>query len=144
MPGYPGAIKIAASPARQIQVLDNYVLAYGSDLGACMLVTSPQTPEGNLTRTLIKGNTCDLAGSGIALAGGFPFPGGSLQNATVVDNTFRGTARWGIGFLDFIARPGVPRAFSLKNEGHGNVFSHNDMSQLITTAAALQFGPSHP
>lgn len=142
LPGYPAAIKIAASPARQIQVLDNYVLAYGSNLGVCMLVTSPQTPEGNLTQTLIKGNTCDLVGSGMAIAGGFPFPGGSLQNAIVVDNTFRGSARWGIGFVDFIARPGIPRAFTLKNEGHDNVFSNNDMSKLITTTAALQFGPS--
>ena len=74
-PGYPAAIKVAGVVARQVQVLDNHAVVSGSGSSACMLVTSAQTPEGNLTRTLIRATPAIWPASGLASPAGSRFRG---------------------------------------------------------------------
>lgn len=97
--------------------------------------------------TLISGNRCTMSGVFAGLLGGFAgngsaFPQGSLDDAVVTNNTFTGTADFGITMMDFDF-PLLP-ANNLVNKAHGNVFRGNDMSGFtpINGGASLYFGPS--
>jgi hypothetical protein len=88
-----------------------------------------------------------MAGVFAGLLGGWAgelpsFPQGSLDHAVVTNNTFCGTADFGITMMDFT----VPRApaNNLANTSHVDVFTHNNLSGFrpIKGGASLYFGPA--
>jgi hypothetical protein len=64
-----------------------------------------------------------------------------MQNTVVVRNTFKGTAKYGIAFLDYKPPLHSPPIFGLTNNGNHNIFIRNDLSKL-KAPVGLYFGPA--
>jgi hypothetical protein len=146
--GHPEGIKIMANLAASVQVVDNQVLANGtdSDKGVCILFASPQGQPPTFGSNLLAGNTCTMDNMTAGLLAGYTqggafYPAGTLQNTLVVNNTFTGTAKFGIAFLDYQPPPGLGPEWGLTNDGNGNIFANNDLSGVVAPVA-LQFGPA--
>jgi hypothetical protein len=141
--GHPASIKVAAAEAARLVIANNRVRMWGETTAVCIM--PGLVNEGDV---VIRDNHCSMDGQFAGLLGGWAGTPGLfgpfyLSNANVRDNRFDGTAYLGIAFSDFAFtgfNPGEDQ--DLINQGHDNVFTGNDLSELSTTRAALYFGDS--
>jgi hypothetical protein len=144
--GHPEAIKIMANLARRIYVLRNQVLQFGNNKGVCILFAAPLHHPPTPGSDIVADNTCTMHGMTAGLLAGYntggPFyPRGTMQNTVIVGNTFKGSAKYGIAFLDYKPPLGSPPVFGLTNNGNHNIFIRNNLSKL-KTPVGLYFGPA--
>jgi hypothetical protein len=144
--GHPEAIKIMSNLARRIDVLRNQVLQFGNNKGVCILFAAPLHHPPRPGSNIVADNTCTMHGMTAGLLTGYntggPFyPRGTMQDTIVVRNTFKGSAKYGIAFLDYKPPRGLPPLFGLTNNGNHNLFIRNDLSGL-RTPVGLYFGPA--
>jgi hypothetical protein len=145
--GHPEAIKVITNLASSVRVIGNEIDSIGThtDTAVCILFASPQGSPPPFGSNVVADNTCNMSGvtagllAGYTQAGAFYSPAGTMQNTLVIGNTFRGTAKFGIAFLDYAAPPGFGPEWGLVNDGNGNVFVGNHLSGLVAPVA-LQFG----
>lgn len=144
--GHPEAIKIMSNLARRILVLRNQVHAFGNSKGVCILFAAPLHHPPTRGSNILADNTCTMRGMTAGLLTGYntggPFyPRGTMQNTLVIRNTFKGSAKYGIAFLNYKPPRGLPPLFGLTNNGNHNLFIRNDLSGLHTPVG-LYFGPA--
>lgn len=143
VPSHPTALKLNGNEAKSQLVENNFIRSTGSDQAICMMVTNVDTPAGARTATTIRNNTCEMNGTGTAIAGcslggtELFYPPGVLQNAVIADNTIRGTARFGIAFYSFA---GPASLGGMICTAYGNQITGNDMSGFSASQASLFFG----
>ena len=131
--GYPAALKLVGVDVADVTILNNDITAGGgSRTIVCMEEYEiPPSSFRPVRLTGISGNRCTMGGIFAGLLGGWagllPFYGpGSMNDAIVTDNTFRGSAAFGVAMLDFKV-PSAP-ANNLVNTGHVDVLANNNFS----------------
>jgi hypothetical protein len=148
--GHPAALKFAGNDVANFSITNNDITVEGgSNTSVCIMqyMGNPSTSVHPQRTTQISGNRCTMQGIFAGLLGGWAgelpfFPQGTLDNAVVTDNTFSGTADFGLTMMDFTV-PLAPEN-NLANTSHGDLFAGNDLSAFtpINGGASLYFGPS--
>ena len=145
--GYPAALKLNGVDIADVTILNNDITAGGgSRTMVCMEEFEiPPSRFHPIRLTEISGNRCTMGGIFAGLLGGWagllPFNGpGSMNNAIVTNNTFLGTAAFGMAMLDFKV-PSAPDN-NLVNTSHDDVFRNNNFLAFTAGKASLYFGPS--
>ena len=145
--GVPATLKLAGNDVADLTVLNNSIVTGGGSRNL-VCINDFQVPPSRfhpIRLTEISGNRCTMSGIFAGLLGGWAgnlslWRPGTLDDAVVSNNTFVGTAAFGIAMLDFK----VPLApdNNLVNTSHRDVFRHNDFSAFTAGKATLYFGPS--
>jgi len=148
--GHPAALKFAGNDVANFSITDNAItVGGGSNTIVCIMqyMSDPQTSLYKHRITDITGNRCAMQHIFAGLLGGWSgerpfFPEGTLDDAVVAHNTFRGTADFGIAMMDFTVRAAPSN--NLVNTSNDDVFTCNDLSAFrsIKGGASLYFGPS--
>jgi len=146
--GHPAALKLAGNDVANFYILDNNITAGGgSNTLICIMQFMSETSIHRHRFNVISGNHCTTKGIFADLLGGWSgerpyFPQGTLDDAVVTDNTFSGTADFGITMMDFRV-PAAP-SNNLVNTSHGDLLACNNLSDFtaIKGGANLYFGPS--
>ena len=144
--GHPASIKMAGNDVRTMSIRDNDVVTGGgTSTAVCIMQYEPVASVYPTRSTSITGNRCRMSHIFAGLLAGWAgtpgfFEPGILQNATVADNSFTGSASFGIAALDFRVR--LAPAQDLVNTSNHNVFRGNDLSGFTPGQASLYLGPS--
>jgi hypothetical protein len=148
--GHPAALKFAGNDVANFSITNNDITAGGgSNTIVCIMqyMGDASTSVHPDRFTQISGNRCTMDGIFAGLLGGWagqpPFFGqGTLDDAVVDNNTFTGTADFGVIMADFTVS--AAPANSLLNTSHHDVFARNNLAAFTTIkgGAALYFGPS--
>ena len=146
--GHPAAVKLAGNDVGRVTIDNNVITSGGgSSTMVCIMsyMADPSESVHTTRFTDISGNRCTMSGIFGGLLAGWSgerpfFPQGSLDNAIIRNNTFVGTASFGITMMDFNV-PLAP-ANDLVNTSNGNVFAGNDFSSFTPSVASLYFGAS--
>ena len=146
--GLPTALALRDDDFTDITVRNNDITSVGGAPSTdCMLLEFPLHSVHPSRSAIITGNRCDMQGGFAAMQLGWiglqvaNFNPGIFDNAVVNNNTFVGTASFGIAALDL--RILVPRLAknSLINTSNNNVFANNDLSHFTASKASLYLGP---
>lgn len=146
--GHPASLKLSGNDVARFSIINNTITdGGGSNTIVCIMQYLSPTSVWAHRTTQISGNRCTTKGIFADLLAGWSgelpfFPQGSLDNATVTNNTFTGTADFGVAMLDFKV-PLAP-ANNLTNTSSNDVFAANYFTGFtpIRGGASLYFGPS--
>ena len=148
--GHPAELKLSGNDVANFSILNNHLaVGGGSNTLICIMqyMSNPETSVHRQRSTRISGNTCVMKRIFAGLLGGWSgenpyFPQGTLDNAVVTNNTFSGTADFGITMMDFKIHA-VPKNDLINTSNH-DVFTHNNLSGFtaIKGGASLYFGPA--
>lgn len=146
--GHPSAIKMAGNDVANMTIRNNHLtVGGGSSTMVCILqyMADSSASVHDTRSTEVSGNRCAMDGIFAGLLGGWAgerpfFPQGTLDDAVVRNNTFTGTAAFGMTMMDFT----VPRApvNDLINTSHGNNITANDFTGFTPSVASLYLGVS--